>query len=173
MSLDLTCDTKVFSCSYSRWHNIRCELIEATFAYLEDIIAKEFDIDKDNSDKDNSDFNNLKQYINKIREYNAFERVRVRDLFDAYSEYSGDLYLNNILIKFGVGGIYSLCNKDEGFYSIGNSYDICQLITLIKPFTIKNIDNIDDKKNWVYNCMDILLEIFQESIEKKKNISIN
>lgn len=182
MGIDLTCETKDFSCSYSCWHNIRAELIEATFAYLEDLIAKNIDIYEENSV-----LTHLKQYINEIREYgaslennkppiNPFALLSSkRDLFDAFSEYSGDLCFINILIQFGVGGIYALCNKSDcdGFYTPGNSYDICQLIMIIKPFTIKNKDNIDDEENWVYRCMDRLLELFQESSEKKLLVSIS
>jgi hypothetical protein len=182
MGIDLNCDTKGFSCSYSSWHNIRSELIEATFAYLEDLIAKDIDIDEESSV-----LNHLKQYINEIREYgaslennkppiNPFALLSSkRDLFDAFSEYSGDLCFINILIQFGVGGIYALCNKSDcdGFYTPGNSYDIYQLIMLIKPFTIKNKDNIDDEENWVYRCTDKLLELFQESSEKKLLVSIS
>jgi hypothetical protein len=182
MGIDLTCETKDFSCSYSSWHNIRSELIEATFAYLEDLIAKNIDIDEENSV-----LTHLKQYINEIREYgaslennkppiNPFALLSSkRDLFDAFSEYSGDLCFINILIQFGVGGIYALCNKSDcdGFYTPGNSYDICQLIMIIKAFTIKNKDNINDEENWVYRCMDRLLELFQESYEKKLLVSIS
>ena len=180
MGIDLNCDTKGFSCSYSCWHNIRAELIEATFAYLEYLIANETN-NLDQERFEQSVVSHLKQYINEIREYgaslendkppiNPFALLSSkRDLFDAFSEYSGDLCFINILIQFGVGGIYALCNKSDcdGFYSVGNSYDICQLIMLIKPFTIKNKDNIDDEENWLYRCIDKLFELFQESSGKK------
>jgi hypothetical protein len=98
-----------------------------------------------------------------------------RTIFNAFSEHLGDLCFINILIQFGVGGIYTLCNKSDcdGFYTPGNSYDICELLNVIKPFTIKNKDNLDDEENWVYRCTDKLLELFQESSEKKLLVSIS
>jgi hypothetical protein len=42
------------------------------------------------------------------------------------------------LIYFDIGGLYSFCNKNdcEGFYSPGNSVDICKLFDLIEPFDV-------------------------------------
>jgi hypothetical protein len=188
MGIDLTCDTKDFSCSYSSWHNIRAELIEATFAYLEDLIAHQTTgIDEERLEY--SVFGHLKQYITEIREQCAsFENnkppinsnpfallLSKHTIFNAFSEHLGDLCFINILIQFGVGGIYTLCNKSdcEGFYSVGNSYDICELLNVIKPFTIKNKDNLDDEENYIYRCTDKLLDLFQESLDKKIIVCIS
>ena len=186
MGIDLTCDTKNFSCSYSSWHNIRAELIEATFAYLEDLIANQTKgIDEERLEY--SVIGHLKQYITEIREECAsFENDKPpispfallfskRTIFNAFSEHLGDLCFINILIQFGVGGIYTLCNKSdcEGFYSVGNSYDICELLNVIKPFTIKNKDNLDDEENYIYRCTDKLIELFQESLDKKLIVYIS
>jgi hypothetical protein len=186
MGIDLTCDNKNFSCSYSSWHNIRAELVEATFAYLEDIIANQTKgIDEERLEY--SVFGHLKQYITEIREQCAsFENDKPpinpfallyskRTIFNAFSEHLGDLCFINILIQFGVGGIYTLCNKSdcEGFYSVGNSYDICELLNVIKPFTIKNKDNLDDEENYIYRCTYKLLDLFQESLDKKLIVYIS
>ena len=186
MGIDLTCDTKNFSCSYSSWHNIRAELIEATFAYLEDLIANQTKgIDEERLEY--SVIGHLKQYITEIREECAsFENDKPpispfallfskRNIFNAFSEHLGDLCFINILIQFGVGGIYTLCNKSDcdGFYSVGNSYDICELLNVIKPFTIKNKDNLDDEENYIYRCTDKLIELFQESLDKKLIVYIS
>ena len=186
MGIDLTCDTKDFSCSYSSWHNIRAELIEATFAYLEDLIANQTKgIDEERLEY--SVIGHLKQYITEIREECAsFDNDKPpispfallfskRTIFNAFSEHLGDLCFINILIQFGVGGIYTLCNKSDcdGFYSVGNSYDICELLNVIKPFTIKNKDNLDDEENYIYRCTDKLIELFQESLDKKLIVYIS
>ena len=186
MGIDLTCDTKNFSCSYSSWHNIRAELIEATFAYLEDLIANQTKgIDEERLEY--SVIGHLKQYITEIREECAsFDNDKPpispfallfskRTIFNAFSEHLGDLCFINILIQFGVGGIYTLCNKSDcdGFYSVGNSYDICELLNVIKPFTIKNKDNLDDEENYIYRCTDKLIELFQESLDKKLIVYIS
>ena len=46
------------------------------------------------------------------------------------------------LFFFNISGIYAFCNKSdcEGYYSVGNSYDICQLFKLIKPFYTTDIN---------------------------------
>jgi hypothetical protein len=44
MGVEFTCDEKSFGRSYGGWHNIRCTILEATFAYLDkrfaEILAK-------------------------------------------------------------------------------------------------------------------------------------
>jgi len=168
MGIDLTCDTKYFSCSYSGWNSARTELIEATFFYLEDLIDKQTN-DMVNDEYKNAFFNNLKKYINDIRQYRDSNNC----LLFGFIETSKNLNFINLLIQFGVGGIYALCNKSdcEGFYSVGNSCDICQLIKLIKPFLLKNKDDVDNQ-NLLYNSIDRLLEVFQDSVETNIIVSI-
>ena len=78
-----------------------------------------------------------------------------------------DFNITNTLIYFNIGGLYTLCNKSdcEGYYSVGNSYDILHLITLIKPFINKDYDCL-------YENIDIIEKIFQESIKKNKIVII-
>ena len=57
-------------------------------------------------------------------------------------------------------------SENEGFYSVGNSYDICDLIKIVKPFLLKNKKNIDAEENWLYNGIDNITNIFEESIKK-------
>lgn len=83
-------------------------------------------------------------------------------------------YLND-LILFNLGGIYPFIYKNdtEGYYTIGNSYDILQLLKIIKPYFIKN--NQNNKNNEIttnYDDIELLEKLFQESIDLKKKIKI-
>ena len=71
-------------------------------------------------------------------------RVSVLDIFN--NIYTESWNFNDAFIHFDLGGLYSLCNKNdyEGYYSIGNSYDICELFLKIKPFININGNEKDD-----------------------------
>ena len=105
----------------------------------------------------------LKQYIQKILNLGKNDK-----LIEGFVVYSRILEFVDLLIQFGVGGLYALCNKSdcEGFYSVGNSYDICELLKLVKPFLLKNKEEVDSNENWIYNDIDIITNVFKESVEK-------
>ena len=166
MGIDLYCGDTTFGCSYSSWNNIRNSLIEATFEYLE----VHFGLNEyEEGTSEYGAMMGLKEYIQKI--YNSSKNEKLIENFIVYSKL---LEFVDLLIQFGVGGIYSLCNKsdNEGYYSVGNSYDIYDLLKVVKPFLLKNRDNIYDEKNWIYNCIDNLINVFKESIEKNENVRI-
>ena len=114
--------------------------------------------------------------------FNEFLRI-IYSLNDLCINSSDFTNLTNIgfktpreLIYFDIGGLYSLCNKSdcEGFYSVGNSIDICKLFDLIEPF-IKLND--EDKHSAIYvsgtgfYCKS-LYELFKESATQNKKITI-
>ena len=78
--------------------------------------------------------------------------------------------LIDVLIFFGVGGLFSLCNKSdcEGYYSVGNAYDICELFHIIKPFLIEKSDSPDNYANIITQVEDV----FKESVEISQKILI-
>jgi hypothetical protein len=84
------------------------------------------------------------------------------------------MQIQDLLIYFGVGGVYALCNKMdcEGYYSVGNSYDILELFKLIKPFIINKTDNLETHGNEIYNCIIQVEKVFQESVDKKEIVII-
>lgn len=166
MGIDLYCGDKTFGCSYSGWHNVRTALIEATFEYLEVHFAiSEYEEGTHEYDSMTS----LKQYIERIR--NSSKNDKLLDNFYINSRL---LEFVDLLIQFGVGGLYTLCNKsdNEGFYSVGNSYDICQFIKVVKPFTQKNKEDLNAEENWLYNGIDKVTNIFKESVEKNEIVRI-
>jgi len=169
MGIDLYCGDKTFGCSYGSWYNIRSALIEATFEYLEVHFAL---TEYEEGTEEYGAIMALKKYIERIK--SGVILGKQLSLLDDFYFYSRQLEFIDLLIQFGVGGIYALCNKsdNEGFYSVGNSYDICDFIKVVKPFLLKNKSNIDDKENWLYNNIDELIDVFKESVEKNEIVSI-
>jgi len=173
MGIDLYCSEKSFCCSYSGWNSFRNEVIIATYDYLKNHFSlNPLDDDKESNEKvyrkEISDFFELilnvkKNYINNVFDFSITSPI------DELIKY-GDLKSVDLLIYYGIGGLYSFCNKSdcEGYYSVGNSYDICELFNLIKPFLIKNKEN-----NELYNnVIKEIEEIFKESVEKKLVVTI-
>ena len=193
MGVDFTCDEKSIGFSYGGWHNVRCTILEATLAYLDqrfaEILAKP--VKEEESDWETmhiqSAAKNLQKHINEIRENaNKKKQTKPGSLFeigirehnhilDCFINTIWENYFIDLLIEFGVGGIYALCNKSdcEGFYSVGNSYDIHELLTTIRPFLLKNTENLESGDNWLYDAAGDLIDMFQESIEKKKIVMIH
>jgi hypothetical protein len=167
MGIDLYCGDETFGCSYGSWNNVRNALIEATFEYLEVHCAV---TDYEEGTHEYGSMIALKQYIKKILNSNKNE-----ELIENFIVYSRLLEFVDLLIQFSVGGLYALCNKSdcEGFYSVGNSYDICELLKLVKPFLLKNKEDLNADENWIYNCIDNLTNIFNESVEKKEVVRIS
>jgi hypothetical protein len=176
MGINLYCSDKDFGCSYSCWNNIRIELIKATFEYLEVHFAV---TEYEEETHEHGSMRALKQYIEKIQNGSVIKESifgnNKSNLLELFNTYSGLLEFVDLLIQFGVGGIYSLCNKSdcEGFYSVGNSYDICELLKLIKPFLLKNKEDLDAEENWLYKPIDDLIEVFKVSVEKNEMVRIS
>ena len=174
MGIDLYSGDKTFGCSYSTWNNIRIELIEATFKYIEQY----FDSGKiQEGTNEYVSLNQLKQYIETIQNEKIMKQTFIgkqSNLLDLFYSYSKNLDFIDLLIQFGVSGIYAFCVKSdcEGFYSVGNSYDICELLSVIKPFLLKNKDNLDSEENWLYMWIDELTDVFKSSIENKVIVTI-
>lgn len=168
MGFNLYCCDKTYSSSYIIWNNVRNTLIESTFEY----ILIHFGVtDYEEGTFEYNSMCMLKQYIEKILD--DVKIIKERDLLDIFINIESPKFYN-LLIQFGVGGIYTLCNKtdNEGFYSVGNSYDICELIKLVKPFLLKDRKNIDSQNNWLYNCIDNITNVFEESVKQKEIVRI-
>ena len=167
MGIDLYCCDETFGCSYSSWNTIRNSLIKATFEYLDVHFAV---TDYEEGTHEYGSGMALKQYIQRILSSGKNERF-----IENFIVYSNQLEFVDLLIQFGVGGLYSLCNKSdcEGFYSIGNSYDICELLKLVKPFLLKNKEDLNSDENWIYNGIDNVTNVFKESVEKNVIVRIS
>jgi hypothetical protein len=187
MGVDFYCGHVTYGCSYGGWYQLRKTVIKATFDYIQDKFQKDFEaynsIDDEEDEHyigDGSLYHYYKKDVIKIilsmadpEEKNVFGLDNTVDNFIVINR---NLSYIDALIYFDIGGLYSLCNKSdcEGFYSVGNSTDICQLFDLIEPF-IKKID-----ESWhssIYNTETIfygqyLYELFKESKTQNKKITI-
>ena len=162
MEVDIYCGDCSFNCSYKVWRNIREGIIIATFKYIDNICLNnktdERNICRQFHD-DLHDLNNLNNYVSfTLESFNEF-----------YNNHTIDA-----LIYARVGGIYYLINN-EGFYSVGNSYDICELFKLIKPYLygVKESKTDTDPDDWLYNLVENELEpLFKASVDNQENVLI-
>jgi hypothetical protein len=175
MGIDLHCNDKKFSCSYGHWYEIRTEIIKATFDFIQDRFDKDNKLYSDLTD-DNENWigkgSTYYSYMTDLIEIKT-QIFESNDLFDKFIRLSHNLHVINTLIYFDIIGLVALCNKSdcEGFYSSGNSFDICYLFDKIEPFV---------KKYSCYNCIysdkgiifDKLYDVFEYSYKTIKKVII-
>jgi hypothetical protein len=179
MGVYFHCGEKEFSCSYSTWHRIRTDILHLTLEYLEKIFRNNIKLDKED---ENATYHFHKEKIKSIIKFiNENKKTTLGennyDLINFLDICKSDLYCIDSLIYFGAGGIFVLCHKMdcEGYYSSGNSLDICELFELIKE-TVKN-----SKKTNLYDAMykkefnifsTCLYDLFNESVTKRIKVNI-
>jgi hypothetical protein len=166
MNIDLYCNKNNFCCSYEYWHKIRNEIIKATFVYLY-ILTELNDIKKGTMEAKYTGI--IKELISHV------EKTAINnDYLSILTSHFKSIPTIDALIYFEVEGLSSLCNKSDksGFYSVGDSYSICQLFKVIKPFLLKNIEFEDSQDNFIYKSVLELENFFQESINTKTMVTI-
>jgi hypothetical protein len=99
--------------------------------------------------------------------------VEIDNIINKLLIYCHKLQFIDALNYFDIGGVFALCNKNDfqGYYTPGNSLDICSLLDKIKPF-IKIYD--------IYDCIYIeesrdtacIYNLFKESVVSLTKISI-
>lgn len=112
----ISCNNYEFRCSPKAWRNICIQLIEATIHYVYELVPNE----------DNFiNLTRLKKYLESGAEF-AYRNIDIIEFM-------------NLLNYFGLGGLYALChqNNDSGYYTPGNSYDICELFNTVLNDCIK------------------------------------
>lgn len=153
MGIYIHCGEKYeYSCSYGYWDQVRMNTINATFKYIKSYIAST-EITEYN--KYNTDI--LLEFINKIESEPKLD-------INIFNNYCRQFNFIDSLIFFNISGIYAFCNKSDcdGYYSVGNSYDICQLFKLIKPFYIFDMKSIK-----------LIEKVFKASLREGKIITIS
>jgi hypothetical protein len=160
MGISLTCGNKEFECTYALWHHTRSLLVCATFEYLKDLITRKI-IEEDT--REQAELDELYKYFSTICA--SFDED---DYYASFIDNLHDFKFVNLLIQFGVSGIHVVCNKLEnhGFYSVGNSYDICELNKKIKPI-ISNKDTVQ------FSFVNQFIDVFQESVDKNILVEIS
>jgi hypothetical protein len=156
MGIWIYCDKKEYSCSYGSWDKFRMATINATIKYIKSYISL----------TEITEYNQI-YYTNKLLEF--IDKIESEPNLDndIFLEYCKQLLFIDTLVFFNISGLYAFCNKSdcEGYYSVGNSYDICQLFKLINNFYI-------DKEYTKYTSKR-LKKIFQESVRKRKIVTIS
>jgi hypothetical protein len=166
MGIDLYCVEQTFGCRYDYWSKIRNSVIKATFTHIS-IEIKSDKINEDNNERIYA--NDLKHIIDEIERHSKDEN---------YLGYFVKMFHSipnmNCLIYFGLEGLAAFCNKNdcEGFYSVADAYSICELFKTIKPYLIKNMEVIESNDNHIYHSIEELEKVFEESFEKRTNVTI-
>jgi len=166
MGIDLYCAEQTFGCSYSYWHNMRNSVIKAAFIY----ISIEINTDKIYKDENELIYsNNLKNIVDEIEQKSKDENYLGHFVKMCHSIPNIDC-----LIYFGLEGLAAFCNKGdcEGFYSVADAYSICELFKTIKPYLVKNMEQIESNDNHIYHSIEKLEKVFEESFEKRTNVII-
>ena len=171
MGVDFYCENKTFGCSYSSWNNIRNDMVIATFRYLEELLKtmeekiankpkNEYNMYED--DEDNTIERNIIDLKQLLRFYDNNKR-NIENLVGCI--HNMNLQEVDALILFNLGGLYALCHKAdcEGYYSVGNSYDILEMLNIVKPYV-----DLTYGEEWFND----LTNLFQESVDLKKKIVI-
>lgn len=187
MGVDFYCGDVTFGCSYGRWDDLRQTVIRATFDYIQDKFQREEELYKNITDEEDNNYigkgstydcykNDIKGAIKLMESMTSTNVFGINNTVNNFISLCKSLSHIDALIYFDIGGLYSLCNKSdcEGYYSVGNSIDICQLFDLIEPFIKKNNE---DWYGAIYEAdkrpMDNrLYDLFKESAIKNKKISI-
>jgi hypothetical protein len=165
MSLLLECNGVQLNIIHVNWHEIRKGFAEATILYLIDT--------RDRLNKNillNSQGVSSQVTESTVTKINTILETKMEDEAD-YFDYLCKIFHTNkcnmeILIELGLSGIIALLCKcdNEGYYSIGNSYDILDMIDIVKDF-IRNKNTLDH--------LNILIELFKISVNTKTLVRIN
>lgn len=159
MGIWIYCDKKEYSCSYGSWDKFRMATINATFKYIKSYISL-----TEITEYDKVYADNLLEFIDKIESETNLD-------IDIFLNYCKQSPFVDTLVFFNISGLYAFCNKSdcEGYYSVGNSYDICQLFKLIKNFYIVDKEIFQD----IHKTINKIKKVFQESVRKRKIITIS
>ena len=133
------------------WDNMRCEIIKATFDYVFDKLNKDTELyahieceyDEYYIGKGSLYYmhkQNLVTFINNVIESCPDSHYLLARFMDTW-KYSG-YKMHAAFCYFDLTGLFALCDapNSDGYYSPGQSLDICILFDMIEPF-LKCIEN--------------------------------
>lgn len=169
MENKIFCDKENMLFNYTFFYRIRTVVIQATCKYVKLHLASYDSIEN------NEDTTERKLFLSCIDDILSDNHILNR-----FIDYCNKVFFVNLLCKFGIYGLFALCNKSEengyyknGYYSVGNSYDVCNLLKLIKPYLIYDKTDLNSEDNYLYESIISLEKIFQESVEKKHIVTIS
>jgi hypothetical protein len=182
MGLDLYCNNESWGCTYSGVHIVRKYFIKATIKYMEQIDnnkelpfyepLKSFrnicDFERKKDEDDGQFDGNKKQVIDFLKSLLP-EKINtemfdwIRPLNINYQPWNKTPFS---LSYFGLFGLKTFVNHSDcdGYFTVGNSYDILGLLSRIGNFLFEEIDQ--DEKDWI---MD-LIKLFEHSVKHNQDI---
>ena len=186
MGVDFYCGNTTFGCSYSHWDDIRKEIIQATIDYIQDKYEKDKELYGNLSEEDENWIGEGSRYYCYMEDLMDVKKILLekkpsKNVFGIEMDNTVNVFIilchklkyMNALNRFDIGGLFALCNQSdcEGYYTPGNSLDICSLFDIIEPFVKKYscYDFIYNKEGRMYNR---IYDVFEESYKTKKKVSI-
>lgn len=187
MGVNFYCGDITFGCSYSGWSIIRIEIIKATFDYIQDKYTKDKELyghlkeDDENYIGEGSGYHcymtdllNAKKILLEEKLTKSVFGIEIDNTVNVFIKLCHNLKLMNSLNNFDIGGLFALCNQSdcEGYYTPGNSLDICSLFDKIEPF-VKNYscyDAIYKKEGMFHN--NTIYEVFEHSYQTLRKVTI-
>lgn len=169
MEFDINSHDGEFIFSREKWKSIREIIIKITFFHVQSILDDTPNNFESEGENDYIYEKIMRKIIQSIFSKILDPDVSLSEIVTLYMHNSLNL---NTLIHYDIGGLYALCNKeyDQGYYSPGNSLDICNLFDeieeAVKKYNASLYDAIygPDEEN-IYNC-------FKKSYEGNVNIII-
>jgi hypothetical protein len=135
------------------WNDIRFFIANACLEYFIEI-TKDVDINvRDISTQYNCHLVDLVEAIKKRKPESILDFLSEIEAYETH----------NTLIFFGMNGLYKLIAKSdcEGFYSPGDSLDICNMLNLIEPYLSVDCDDLTRFKH-----------LFSASVDLNENVMI-
>jgi hypothetical protein len=154
MGICINCEGSLFSCGYSHWNTIREEIANAAIAYLREEHAKM----EDANETDSYNYQQLSRILDYVDEYNCGTISDFMYLFE-----NADFL--NTFIYYHLGGVFALLNKsdDNGYYTAGNSLDICETIDIV----FDHIQYEDIKAG-----IPAVKSVFEKSVNERKCVVV-
>jgi hypothetical protein len=153
MGIDLYCRDLTFGCSYEYWNSIRNDIIKATFDYIDNKIKLDQKLYGKLNENDDNYIGEGSEYYSNI---NILKNIKSRaNNINTLVNLCG-IANTNAFNYFELGGLVVLCKQTdyEGYYSPGNSLDICILFDRIESFLLN------------YECYNSIF--IEETLEQNK-----
>jgi hypothetical protein len=174
MGFSMVCKTTGKNCSYSTWYQQRTEIIKVTMKYLEakilEVQEKLQEIGDDDGEIKINDFPPIQYdyFITRLNEVliEPIKKCRNDENIFKILEYKDIYHIKEEMTAFGIYGIHLLCKQGDcgGVYTVGESYDILELLRVIKPY----FDKSSEIYETVYNINSIwsspIYNIFYDSV---------
>jgi hypothetical protein len=182
MGVTFRCGNVSFSCSYGSWNQLRIEVIMAAKAYLQDRFQKDIEL-YGKLQEDDDDWIGKGSYYASYKadlEEMFLPLATSRDPVLTFVQQARLFQNMNALHHFGLGGLFALCNQSdcEGFYTPGNSLDICYLFDVLEPYFVGSTwhdhwrDQVYSKNEDLHCYNDSVYEVFFTSHQTMKNVCI-